>query len=106
MLNVWIIVVCFRIWKSFSSTVNFRISLEIFINFSISVVIEMMSLGTEKAFNKFGACLSFVLGCPEAHEAGIVLLALVFFLFGGVLLNSAVCGVVGGLHTKYTVFRP
>ena len=66
----------------------------------------MMYSWTEKTFYKFGARLSFVLCCPEAHEAGIVLLALVFFILRGVLFDSTVCSVVGVLLTKYAVFRP
>ena len=47
-----------------------------------------------------------MLGCPKTHESGIVLLAVVFFILSGVLLNSTVYGVVGVLLTKYAVVRP
>ena len=61
------------------------------------MVIEMMYFWTEKTFYQF---------CPEAHEAGIVLLALVFFVFCSIFFRLAESCIMSILFTEYAVLRP
>ena len=47
-----------------------------------------------------------MLGRPKANEAGIVLLALFFFVLRSVLLLITVRGIVVILLSEYAVLRP
>ena len=47
-----------------------------------------------------------MLGRPKAHEAGIVLLALFFFVLRSVLLLITMRGIEVILLTEYAVLRP
>ena len=84
----------------------FLVPLVVIIILSPVVVVEMMYSWTEEAFSHFWTRRSLILGSPKAHEAGIVLPAIFFFVFLLCIFDGTEYFIMCVLLVEYVVLRP